>query len=168
MHTRSFPVIVLSTALLALSISTAARADAPSAEANKAVVRKFEDEFKNKANHAIVDELMAPTFQGRGFGPAPIDREGLKQLGKMVVGAFPDVHTTIESSVAEGDLVVTRIAVTGTHKGAFQGVPATGKKIQFTEMHMYQLKAGKIVAQWSNVDLLAILMQIGAVPAPKR
>jgi len=169
MNTRSVPVLIVSTVLLGLSLSTASRAEAPSTEAaNKAVVRKFEDEFKNKANHAIVDEVMAPAFQGRGFGPAPLDREGLKQLGKMVAGAFPDVHTTIESIVAEGDLVVTRVAVTGTHKGAFNGVPATGKKIQFTEMHMYQVKGGKISALWSNVDLLAILTQIGAVPAPRK
>jgi len=165
MYTRSLSIFVL----LAVSFTSAARAEAPSAQAtNKSVVRKFEEEFKNKANHAIVDELMAPAFQGRGFGPAAIDREGLKQLGKAVSSAFPDVRVTVESIIAEGDLVVTRCSVAGTHKGAFNGVPATGKKVQFTEMHMYQLKGGKIVAQWSNVDVLAILMQIGAVPAPKR
>jgi predicted ester cyclase len=165
MHARSLPILVL----LAVSLSSAARADAPSGqEANKAVVRKFEEQFKNKANHAIVDELMAPAFQARGFSPAPLDREGLKQLGKGVASAFPDVRVTVDSVIAEGDLVVTRCSVTGTHKGAFNGVPATGKKVQFTEMHMYQLKGGKIVALWSNADVLAILMQIGAVPAPRK
>jgi predicted ester cyclase len=168
MQTRSLPMIVLSTALFALSLSTAARAEAPSAEANKAVVRKFEEEFKNKANHAIVDELMASTFQGRGLGPAPLDRDGLKQLGKMIAGAFPDVHATIESIVADGDLVVTRVSVVGTNRGSFNGIPATGRKIQFTEMHMYQVKGGKIVALWSNIDQLAIMTQLGAIPAPRR
>jgi len=69
MHTRSIPMLALCTALLALSLSATAHADTPSQATNKAVVREFEEEFKNKANHAIVDEVMAPTFQARGFGP---------------------------------------------------------------------------------------------------
>ena len=165
MTARSLSLLALSAALLAVSF-TAARADVVAD--NKAVVKKFEEEFKNKANHAIVDELMAPSFQLRGIAPTPLDREGLKMLGKSIVAAFPDVHAVVESVVAEGDLVVTRVSVTGTHRGAFNGIPATGKKIQFTEMHMYQVKGGKIVATWSNVDLLAILTQIGAIPAPKK
>jgi predicted ester cyclase len=156
-------------AIASLCLATVASAD-PSTktlDANKAVVKKFEEEFKNKANHAIVDELMAPTYKAHGLGPAPIDRAGLKQLGAMIVTAFPDVHATIESIVAEGDTVVTRCSVKGTNKGSFQGVPATNKQVQFTEMHMYKLAGGKIVEQWSNVDFLAILVQIGAVPPPK-
>jgi predicted ester cyclase len=59
----------------------------------------------------------------------------------------------IESIVADGDLVVTRVSV--------------NKPIRFGEMHMYRLKDGKIVELWSQVDFLAILTQIGAVPPPK-
>ncbi len=157
--------IALSTLLVA-SVVVPGIATADPAK-NKAVVQRFEDEFKNKANHAIVDELMAPSYKAHGFGPEPFDRAAIKQLGAGIASAFPDVHVTIESIVADGDLVVTRCRVTGTHKGAFHGVPATGKKINFTEMHMYRLADGKIVEQWSNVDFLTILTQIGALPAPK-
>jgi predicted ester cyclase len=155
--------------LFALSFSVVALADAPSPQAqNKSVVLKFEDQFKNKANHDIVDELTMPTYQAHGIGPAPLDRAGMKQLGKAIVTAFPDVHVTIDSVVAEGDLVVTRCSVAGTHKGPFQGIPATGRAIRFTEMHMYRLAQSKIVEQWSNIDVLAILAQLGAFPPPRK
>jgi hypothetical protein len=79
----------LLTAVLCLGVlGTVASAETP-LDKNQAVVRKFEDEFKNKANHAIVDQVMAPGFQAHGLGPAALDREGLKMLGKGVVGAFP-------------------------------------------------------------------------------
>jgi steroid delta-isomerase-like uncharacterized protein len=153
-------------AFLPLVLGTVSVARGDSLDKNKAAVRRFEEEFKNKANHAIVDELMASDYKAHGLGPTTFDRAALKQLGKGIVAAFPDVHATVESLVAEGDLVVTRCTVTGTHKGAFNGVPATGKPIKFTEMHMYKLRDGKIVEQWSNVDFLAIMQQIGAL-SPK-
>src|SRR5262245_50538295 len=107
-------------ALASLFLGTVAVAGPPSKlEPNKAVVRKFEEEFKNKANHLIVDELMAPGYQAHGLGPAALDRDGIKQLGGAIVKAFPDVRVTIDSLVAEGDIVVTRCTVKGTHKGAF-------------------------------------------------
>ena len=159
--------IVIVTASLFLGTIAAAAPATKKLDQNKAVVRKFEEEFKNNANHAIVDELMSKDYRAHGIGPAPLDRDGIKQLGKAIVAAFPDVHVTIESVVAEGDVVVTRCSGKGTHKGPFQGVPATNKPIAFTEMHMYKLAGGKIVEQWSNIDILAILAQIGAIPAPK-
>src|SRR5262245_21296273 len=151
-------------AAVPLLLSSIVAAEPAAMSKNKAVVKRFEEEFKNKANHAIVDDLMAPTYNAHGLGPIPMDREGLKPLGKGVVAAFPDVHVDVQSLVAEGDIVVTRCLVKGTHKGPFNGIPPTAKKIEFTEMHMYQLRDGKIIEQWSNVDFLAILTQIGAVP----
>ena len=155
--------------IASLFVGTAAVAGPPTSriEQNKATVRKFEEEFKNKANHAIVDELMTADYRAHGFGPVALDRAGMKQLGRSVVTAFPDVHVTIETLLADGDIVVTRCSVKGTHKGTFNGIPATNKPIAFAEMHMYKLAGGKIVEQWSNVDLLAILTQIGAIPPPK-
>lgn len=135
-------------------------------EENKALVRRFSNEFKNKANHGIVDELMTPNFQHHFKDPRlPKGREGMKLLGKSVVIAFPDVHASIQDLVAEGDKVVERTEAHGTHRGEFNGVPATGRPVTWTELHLYRLEKGKIAELWSEIDFLGIMMQVGAIPA---
>lgn len=138
-----------------------------SAEQNKAVVRRFVEEFKNRANHDIVDELYAANFIHHFKDPRlPAGRQALKILGATVVAAFPDVHATIEELLAEGDRVVERTTARGTHKGEFNGIPATGRPVTWTEMHMYRLANGKIAELWSEIDFLSMLIQVGAIPMP--
>lgn len=67
--------------------------------------------------------------------------------------------------MAVGDKVIERTTAGGTHKGEFNGIPATGKRVEWTEIHIYQLANGKVVELWSEIDFLAILMQLGAIPA---
>src|SRR5215469_17342409 len=137
-----------------------------SLDENKAVVRRFSNEFKNKANHGIVDEIMAPNFQHHFKDPRiPKGREGMKLLGQSVVMAFPDVHANIHELIAEGNKVVERTEAHGTHKGTFNGVPATGRPVTWTELHVYTLDKGKITELWSEIDFLGMMMQIGAIPA---
>ncbi len=137
-----------------------------STEENKALVRRFSHEFKNKANHGIVDELCAKNFKHHfkdpRIAPGPT---GMKNLGKVVAGAFPDVHVTIEDLIAEDDRVVERSSVKGTHKGDFFGIPATSKPVAWTEAHVYRVENGKIAELWSEVDFMSIMMQIGAIPS---
>lgn len=137
-------------------------------EENKVTIRRFVEEFKNRANHGIVDTLFAPNFVHHfPDSRLPHGREGMKLLGRSVVVAFPDVHATIEDMVAEGDRVVERTTARATHKGVFNGIPATGKKVVWTETHVYRLENGKVVEYWPQIDMLALLMQIGAIPSPK-
>ncbi len=137
-----------------------------SPEENKAVVRRFSNEFKNKANYAIVDELMTAGFQHHFKDPRlPRGREGMKILGRSVVQAFPDVHANIQDMIAEGDKVVERTDAGGTHKGDFNGVPASGRPVRWSELHLYRIEKGKIAELWSEIDFLAIMAQIGAIPA---
>ena len=133
---------------------------------NKALVRRFSNEFKNKANHRIVDELMTANFQHHFKDPRlPKGREGMKLLGESVVHSFPDVQANIQELIAEGDRVVERTEAHGTHRGEFSGVPPTGKPVRWTELHVYRIESGKIAELWSEIDFLGILMQIGAIPA---
>jgi predicted ester cyclase len=136
-------------------------------EENKALVRRFSNEFKNKANHGIVDELMTPDFQHHFKDPRlPKGREGMKMVGRGVVVAFPDVHANIQDLIAEGDRVVERTNAKGTHKGEFNGVPATGRPVAWSELHVYRIVNGKIAELWSEIDFLGMMMQLGAIPAP--
>lgn len=138
-----------------------------SAEQNKAVVRRFVEEFKNRANHDIVDQLFSPSFVHHFKDPRlPSGREAMKLLGRSVATAFPDVHATVEDLLADGDKVVERTSARGTHRGVFNGIPPTGRPVTWTELHVYRLSQGKIVELWSEIDFLSMLMQVGAIPAP--
>ncbi len=137
-------------------------------EDNRAVVRRFIEEFKNNSNHDIVDELFAPNFVHHFQDPrVPKGREGFKMLGKSVAQAFPDVHVKIEDLVAEEETVVERNTVTATHTGEFNGIPATGRKVTWTEIDLYKLHDGKVVELWPEIDFLGLLTQLGAIPAPR-
>ncbi|HEU4798067.1 MAG TPA: ester cyclase [bacterium] len=137
------------------------------AEDNKAVVRRFVEEFKNKANHNIVDQLCAPSFVHHFKDPRlPAGREGLKILGRTVAAAFPDVRVAIEDLLSDGEKVVERTIARGTHRGEFNGIPPTGRPVAWTEIHIYRLSQGKITELWSEFDSAGMLMQLGAVPSP--
>src|SRR5690348_17188737 len=86
-----------------------------SAEENKALIRRFNEEAFN--GHSV--EAIA-----RFLGPSFVSRQNFARL----FTAFPDFHRTKEATIAEGDKVVARYTVTGTHQGEYMGVPATGKK----------------------------------------
>ena len=135
-------------------------------EQNKALFRRFVDEIVNGKNTDVIDDLMAPDMVDHNLMPgvAP-GLEGMKDLMKMFVGAFPDIHATIDLLIAEGDLVAGRMTTTGTHKADFMGIPATGKQVKFTEMHIVRIANGKAVEHWGNSDDMAMMQQLGVIPA---
>ncbi|PKB79452.1 MAG: hypothetical protein BZY88_13435 [SAR202 cluster bacterium Io17-Chloro-G9] len=136
-------------------------------QANKEIAARFIEEFKNKANHGIVDELLAPDFVHHLADPRlPPGRDAIKALGQSIVNGFPDVSATVEELLADGDFVVERTTARATNTGEFNGIPATGHPVTWTEIHIYRLNDGKIVEQWSEIDLLGLLTQLGAIPAP--
>ena len=95
-------------------------------EDNKQVVASFIEEFKNKANHDIVDELMTPGFIHHLKDPRlPAGRAGMKLLGQVVAGGFPDVQATVDELLTDGDRVIERTSAAATHTGDFNGIPAT-------------------------------------------
>ncbi len=134
---------------------------------NKAVVSRFVQEFKNNANHGIVDELFTVDFVHHLKDPRlPPGRDGIKAVGQAVVGGFPDVSVTVEDLLADGDRVIERTTATATHTGEFNGIPPTNGQVIWTEIHIYRLEDGKIAELWSEIDFLSLLTQLGAIPAP--
>jgi uncharacterized protein YndB with AHSA1/START domain/ketosteroid isomerase-like protein len=126
-----------------------------------AVVRRFMEEFKNKANLDIVDELFTPNFvlhlPGVTLPPGPASQ---KAVGKTIFNAFSGVHVTVNDTIVEGDRVVERHTARATHVGEFNGVPATGRKVFWTENHIYRLENGKIAETWSEVSFHDLMAQI--------
>ena len=135
-------------------------------ERNKALYRRFVDEIINGKNTDVISELMAADMVDHNLmpGQAP-GLEGMQQMMTMFLGAFPDLHSTIDVLMAEGDLVAGRMTTTGTHKGDFMGIPATGKQVKFTEVHIVRIANGKAVEHWGNSDDMAMMQQLGVVPS---
>jgi predicted ester cyclase len=90
--------------------------------------------------------------------------DGFKQMVNMFRTAFPDIHSTIEDIVAEGDKVATRAILRGTHQGEFMGITPTGKKINVAVSGLIRFAGGKEVEAWGVMDTLAFYQQLGITP----
>ncbi len=134
-------------------------------EDNKAIVRRYYAEVITKGNMAVFEDLVAAEIvvHGPGF-PDLQGREAFRQSFRGFRAAFPDFHGTLEDLVAEGDRVVARWAESGTHRGDYAGIAATGKALTWTGMSIYRLANGKVTEMWVQMDDLGILRQLGAVP----
>jgi predicted ester cyclase len=136
-------------------------------EENKALMRRELEEVWNKHNPDAVDEIYAPDFVHHNAPPGmPNDRKTHKALVGMYLGAFPDLKSTIDILVAEGDMVVSRSTGTGTHTGELMGIAPTGKRMTVTTIAISRIAGGKIAEMWSEVDTMGMMQQLGVVPAP--
>jgi predicted ester cyclase len=138
-----------------------------SAEENKTIARRIPLEAINNKNLALLDEVVDPAGIDHAAPPGtPETFEATKQFLGMLITAFPDLRYTIDQEVAEGDKVVQRVGVSGTMKGDFMGIPATGKHATWSEIHITRFANGKIVEHWANIDQLGMLQQLGVIPMP--
>ena len=112
------------------------------------------------------DELYGPDWVGHFPGMPPLDAAGHRRYSEVMVRAFPDLVRTVEDMVAEGDRVVARWTAAGTHTGDFQGIPPSGNYARSSGITIFRVADVRIVEEWSESDLLGLLQQIGAVPAP--
>jgi predicted ester cyclase len=139
-----------------------------STEDNKALYRRFVEEVFGKKNVGATDEFIAPTCVDHAAPPAfPKGLEGAKQIQGMYLAAFPDVAVTFEDMIAEGDegdKVMARFAIRGTHKGSFMGIAATGKRVTVTGIDIVRVSGGKIVEHWESFDQLDLMQQLDVVP----
>jgi steroid delta-isomerase-like uncharacterized protein len=137
-------------------------------EQDKALVRRFVEEIFNQGNMRLADEIVAPDFVEHEQLPPgiPNGREGVKALTSMMRSAFPDFKATIEDILADGDKVVIRMTWSGSHKGEFMGIPATGKRVSIGVIDIIRVSNGKFVEHWGQMDAMGMMQQLGAIPAP--
>ncbi len=115
----------------------------------------------------IADEIVAPGFviHAPGYPPEWTEGpEGTKQLAAAIIEGIPDRRIAHHETIAEGDLVMVRWSMTGTHGGELMGVPATGRPIAVTGFDLFRVEKGKLAELWQNWDQLGLMQQIGAVP----
>ena len=127
-----------------------------STEANKAIVRRHAEAL-NDHDVSALDEIWDPelVWHGKLKGLEP-----MKELIEKSFDAFPDFRATIDDEIAEGDRVVLRFTVYGTHEGEFHGIPPTGKQVTWTGINIYRLEDGKIVERWVCEDGLSLMEQL--------
>jgi steroid delta-isomerase-like uncharacterized protein len=136
-----------------------------SVDENKALARRFVEDFWNTGNVAAADDLIAEDAAITLPGVGQVDRESLKAFARAHRNAFPDWHSTLEAMVGEGETVAERWTGTGTHQGEFQGIAPTGRHVQVPGVVFYRIASGKITEFRGLFDGLAMMRQLGAVPA---
>ncbi len=140
-----------------------------SVEENKTQFYRTYEELFNQGNLAVADELVAPDFinadapPGKDRGP-----ESMCGVVTMLRAAFPDLHFTVQELVAEGDTVMGRVTMSGTHQGPFEGIPPTGRSFQQEQMHQVRFRDGKAIEHRAVRDDLGMMRQLGVIPAHER
>jgi steroid delta-isomerase-like uncharacterized protein len=135
---------------------------------NKATFSRFHNAMNTGDAELIsktIDELVEPDVLFHA--PVPTGATGaqaLKQVWAVLLRAFPDLHVTVEDVIAEGDKVVCRNTVTGTHQGEYMGLPPTGKSITYNEIFIVRFAGGRIAETWGVVDVFSQMRQLGVVP----
>lgn len=137
------------TLVVAVQFRVVGREAAGTAERNKRLVLQLIDEVWNGR-----DLKRFPEFWS---GPS---RDKAYALHKTLTGAFPDLRIDVDDLFAEGDRVVTRLTLRGTHQGPFRGIAPTGRRVRFTAIRIYRIADGAIVESWANQDSLGLLGQL--------
>ena len=124
-----------------------------SIEENKALIKRYIDAINGKAKtEAVLNEYVAD--------------ESLRRFITTFDAAFPRYELTVEDLVAEGDRVVTRLMIRGTHREEFRGAAPTGREVTFPAIIIYRIEGGKIAKHWLVSDTLSVAQQVGVVPTP--
>lgn len=110
------------------------------------------------------EALCAPTYIAYIAGNPPLNLAGHQQFAKMFYAGLPDSKHIIEDTIAEGDKVVVRCILSGTHTADFMGIPATGKPIAVSMTAILRIADGKVTELHSVFDQLGMMQQLGVIP----
>lgn len=135
---------------------------------NKAAFKRILD-ASNAHDKELISKTIDEVFQPdvRMGIPMPIQATGTQAINEVYATlhrAFPDLHIKVEDLIAEGDKLVSRQTVTGTHLGAYLGLPPTGKPVTYNEIFVFRFTEGRIAEAWGVVDVLSLLKQLGMSP----
>jgi steroid delta-isomerase-like uncharacterized protein len=129
---------------------------------NHTLARRILDAI-DRHDWPAVEGMTAPGLRVR-IGGQDIDFASWRGMGQMFAAAFPDGKHEVEQIVAEGDRVVARCTWTGTHRGAFQGIPASGRAVALTTFLELRIREGRLVEYRGLFDALGMMQHIGALP----
>ena len=135
-----------------------------STERNKNLVRRYYEEVVNTGNVGDIERFISPDYvEVHDNQRYPIGVEGAKEHVVGVRRTYPDLRLTVEQQIAEGEWVVTRVTMRGTHRGEWLGIPPTGKRIEVSAVNIDRVVGGRIVEHGGAANLLGPLLEAGAV-----
>jgi steroid delta-isomerase-like uncharacterized protein len=138
------------------------------AAANKKLLRRFYKEVYVDWKMALVEEVVSPRFTSHDWPEGgPIGPQGFRNFYSAIRSALPDARYAVDDMVAEGDRVVVRWRLLGTHKGDFRGIAPTGRAIVLKGIAIYRVEGGKLMERWVVSDLHGVLEEIGQ-PSPRQ
>ena len=136
-----------------------------SPEELKAHARRVPEELLTQGDLSVADAVFAPDLVHHGPIPHAPGVAGAKQFALALRRAFPDLCAIVEDEIAEGDWVVQRLTLSGTHRGEYCGLPPTGRRATWQLVAIQRLgHDGKVAEHWSSPDLFGLLRQLGAPP----
>lgn len=139
--------------------------DTQSVEKNKKIARQSLEAITEGNYHLLEKITNTKKFKMHFPGDKyPLNFEESVNMNKEYNTAFPDSKISIEKQIAEGDYVATMVTFSGTNKGKFQDMPASGKKMKISAMILQRIEDDKIIEEWDEFDALGMLQQIGAIP----
>ena len=133
-------------------------------EENKRLVSRIYDEAISSGIYDVIDDLIAPNYVSHGLPMSSNGPQELRQSIETFRSAFPDLYMLVEEQIADGDRVSNQGYITGTHRGEFLGIPASGQQIKVNVISIWRFKNSKVVENWVQLDLMSLMRQIGAVP----
>ncbi|MCR2804379.1 ester cyclase [Paenibacillus soyae] len=129
---------------------------------NAETVSRFIEAFWNQSDFDAVDRFLSDDYQEHSYQ----SKEGLKKFAATILEAFPDKRYTVEEVIGQGDKVLVRMTVKGTHQGVFFGTVPTGNTIDVTLYRQYRVVDGKIAEHRGWIDMVTMWDQIKAVNSP--
>ena len=133
----------------------------------KALAMRVYDEVFNEGNLDLIDELLAEDFVEHEAIPGlPTDREAPKMFMNMARNAFPDFRMAVEEVLQDGNKVIVRARASGTHRGEFMGMAATGKTFEIPLIDIMEYDGDKTIGHWGVMDMAGMMEQLGVGGPP--
>jgi steroid delta-isomerase-like uncharacterized protein len=110
---------------------------------------------------ASLDDIIHPAFVDHAaYEGQALGIEGVREFWRKWRAAFPDFTVEVHDTIAEGDRVVTRWSMVGTHLGEYDGIPPTGKRVGHSAISIDRIQNGLITDEWIEFDLYGLLQQL--------
>lgn len=134
-----------------------------SADDNRTLVRRYDDEVLNRRNYDALPGLVADDYVDHGAPPGSPTGPGAARYGiEAMVAGIPDLTVQSENIVTEGDIVAFRSTITGTHTGVLFGMPPSGKPVTLTSVQMWRIVDGKLAERWIGIDVMPLLASVSS------
>jgi steroid delta-isomerase-like uncharacterized protein len=131
-----------------------------SIEANKQVIRDFIERVYTRLDPAGVDELVADDFVADAWAPPNNGKQQLRDATVRMADALDDIRFEINDMIAEDDRVAVRLTASARQIGQFFGLPASNRRYEIGEIHIFRLRDGQIVEHWHELDSASLMRQL--------